>query len=126
MSTVASVTVDWNDQESMNEFSCLAYKSKTLERKIFKSKEKIQGLEDASDEIMMQMSNDGILVAVVAEVFIEMNEEGASDLLETRLVEERKDLELLVTQKDAIQDKVKILSTQLYKKFGTQINLDES
>lgn len=114
--------ITWEDQKKINNFSRINVRFNELEREITELKEELNKLNDASDEIFI---SDNISY-VVGELFVEVNADQAEKLLEERKEKVKKDLKDRQKEFKDIENKMKELKANLYARFGSHINLEES
>ncbi|EFC35408.1 predicted protein [Naegleria gruberi] len=114
--------ITWEDQKKINNFSRINVRFNELEREITDLKEELNKLNDASDEIFI---SDNISY-VVGELFVEVNADQAEKLLDERKEKVKKDLKDRQKEFKDIENKMKELKANLYARFGSHINLEES
>ena len=114
--------ITWEDQKKINNFSRINVRFNELEKEINDLKEELNKLNDASDEIFI---SDNISY-VVGELFVEVNTDQAEKLLESRKEQVKKDLKDKQKEFKDIENKMKELKANLYARFGSHINLEES
>ncbi|KAG2491836.1 hypothetical protein HYH03_009792 [Edaphochlamys debaryana] len=112
------------DQNRINMFSRLHFKSQELERMLKSYKNALEEHEDASNELML--SDDDNVRFVVGECLVHIDKDAAEARLEKVTQDVHKEVEEKTAELEKVKAQLKELKATLYAKFGTQINLEES
>ncbi|CCH41862.1 putative prefoldin subunit 4 [Wickerhamomyces ciferrii] len=117
------VEVTFEDQKKINEFSKLISKKDSLTLELNKQKQEKEYLADVSLEIEL-IDEDELINYKISNAFIKLKQSDAVEKLEKD--GELLDLEIgkLDEQMDEIDSKLSSLKTELYTKFGDNINLE--
>ncbi|XP_046842671.1 prefoldin subunit 4-like [Xenia sp. Carnegie-2017] len=116
------IEITLEDQKQINTFAKRNTTLDELKEEMRKTKESLQNMEDASDELLM--IDEPVVSYKVGEVFFQMNcNEVEEHLEETKsaLQEEIRSLEEQISDNQGL---VSSLKAKLYGKFGNNINLE--
>lgn len=123
---VKQVQVLWADQQRINKFGRLNTRFQDVADEIDASSQKVENLVDAQDAIESCMEDDeeDAFAIKLGEVFVRTDEDNATEFVESRLAEARKELETQKSERDQLQKEMSQLKAKLYAKFGKSINLE--
>ncbi|ODV72212.1 tubulin-binding prefolding complex subunit GIM3 [Cyberlindnera jadinii NRRL Y-1542] len=117
------VEVLFSDQQKINEFSKLIQRKDKLTSILEKQNQEKEYLDDVSMEIEL-LDEDELVNYKISSAFVKLRQEEVVERLE-------KDTQLVETEIEALQDKLSTiesrlseLKTDLYTKFGKNINLE--
>ncbi|OII74947.1 prefoldin subunit 4 [Cryptosporidium andersoni] len=118
------IEINYEDQKQINTFSSLLYYKTTLTTKYNNLKEKLQIYQDATEEVTLSMDSDKLLLKIGESFFLATEDEVM------KVIEECKDGTIskvmeLSDKLSNIETEMSRLKTDLYAKFGSNINLDE-
>ncbi|KAL7068556.1 putative prefoldin subunit 4 [Cryptosporidium serpentis] len=119
-----SIEINYEDQKQINKFSSLLYYKTTLTTEYNNLKEKLQIYQDATEEVTLSMDSDKLLLKIGESFFLTTEDETM------KVIEECKDGTIskvmeLSEKLSNIETEMSRLKTDLYAKFGSNINLDE-
>ena len=121
--TERDIDVKAEDQAKINRFSRLNEKYQELEEEISAIKEELTTYSNASEELMLCMGADGIRIKI-GESFFKVDEDYASEYLETLRGEAEGKLAANSDKCETIKTEMDELKAHLYGKFGSSINLE--
>ncbi|EEA07711.1 prefoldin subunit 4, putative [Cryptosporidium muris RN66] len=118
------IEINYEDQKQINKFSSLLYYKTALTTKYNNLKEKLQTYQDATEEVTLSMDSDKLLLKIGESFFLATEDEVM------KVIEEYKDETIskvmeLSDKLSNIETEMSRLKTDLYAKFGSNINLDE-
>ncbi|GFO38631.1 prefoldin subunit 4 [Plakobranchus ocellatus] len=122
--------VTFEDQQKINRFARTNAKLMDLKEELTSKEKELENLTDAEDELMMAEGEDEhvpyplIYIAKIGEVLVEMTSEEAQAALEAAKEVCQGEITALKSRADGFKQTLSELKTQLYAKFGTNINLD--
>lgn len=123
MAAPDSVSVSREDQERINTFSCLNQKHQVLQAEINELTEELKRINDATEEVLITMHADDILLQF-GECFIPSTDEEVSESLEKDRAAKEKKLEDRKKRADELSEEMSALKHKLYATFGNTINLE--
>jgi prefoldin subunit 4 len=84
----------------------------------------MEGLDDASTELMMTAGGDKVLL-MTGEAFFETNEEKATEFCEAQVEKVQQKMDALAAEETTLRGEQEKLKVILYGRFGKSINLEE-
>ncbi|CEM12125.1 unnamed protein product [Vitrella brassicaformis CCMP3155] len=121
--TMSEEAVSAEDQDRINTFNKANIHNNELLAKIEAKKKSLQDLEDASEEAMITMEADALMLRV-GECFIRLPEDAISEHIECEKGRLSAELEHLRAESDRLREQMDQLKATLYARFGQQINLE--
>ncbi|CCH58941.1 hypothetical protein TBLA_0B00980 [Henningerozyma blattae CBS 6284] len=118
-----TVTVTYEDQQKINEFSKLIMRKDNLEKKLSKERQEKEYLDDVSLEIEL-VDEEELINYKIGELFIMLKQEKVVSLLEKDMAQVEESIDSLENNLSDLDTKIKGLKTDLYVKFGDNINLE--
>lgn len=112
------------DQEKINSFGTLNNRLLEIRADVKQIKLDAEKLEDANTELMMNSSEDGKVMLLVGEAFIEVTEDYATEHCEANNEKLAKKIEDYMKEEGEILVKQEALKKDLYARFGGSINLE--
>jgi prefoldin subunit 4 len=125
----AEIQVRREDQDKINRFARLNARHEDLKVERRELKRALEGLDDASTELMMGTGGDDNTTPVMiltGEAFLETTEDDAVQYCEQQVAELQADDDLLQAEEAAIGAEKDALKKVLYGRFGKSINLETS
>jgi prefoldin subunit 4 len=125
----AEIQVRREDQDKINRFARLNARHEDLKVERRELKRALEGLDDASTELMMGTGDDNDTTPVMiltGEAFLETTEDDAVQYCEQQVTELQADDDLLQAEEAAIGAEKDALKKVLYGRFGKSINLETS
>lgn len=118
-----NVQVTLEDQKKINEFSKLILRKDSLELELSKEKQEKEYLDDVSMELEL-IDEDEKVQYKFGEVFVYLKQSKVLEQIEkdTEIIDDK--INLLEDTLSTIDSRLKDLKTQLYAKFGDNINLE--
>lgn len=116
--------VTFEDQQKINRFARTNARLMDLKEELSSKEKHLENLTDAEEELMMVEGDDEYVPYQIGEVLVEMTGEEAQAALETAKETCQTEIDALKAQADGYKQTLSDLKTQLYAKFGTNINLD--
>ncbi|KAK5780665.1 tubulin-binding prefolding complex subunit GIM3 PWA37_003312 [Arxiozyma heterogenica] len=118
-----NVQVTLEDQKKINEFSKLILRKDSLELELSKEKQEKEYLDDVSMELEL-IAEDEKVQYKFGEVFVYLKQSKVLEQIEkdTEVIDDK--INLLENTLSTIDSRLKDLKTQLYAKFGDNINLE--
>lgn len=118
-----NVQVTLEDQRKINEFSKLILRKDSLELELSKEKQEKEYLDDVSMELEL-IDEDEKVQYKFGEVFVYLKQSKVLEQIEkdTEIIDDK--INLLEDTLSTIDSRLKDLKTQLYAKFGDNINLE--
>ncbi|KNC80539.1 hypothetical protein SARC_07111 [Sphaeroforma arctica JP610] len=120
----AEVEVTWEDQRMINTFSRLTSNMSDLEKDLEVKTRQKKNLEDAESDLMMIMDDEELVPFRIGDVYIEVSQSDATERLEYIQMQLNEDTEAVEEKMTSIRKELTKLKTQLYGKFGNNINLE--
>jgi len=115
------------DQDNINQFARLNARLHALREERENIKKELEGLDDASTELMMMSGGgDQKVMLMAGEAFLEVNEEEATEVCEKQVETMQEKVNALTDEEEGILGEQAKLKTILYSRFGKSINLEES
>jgi len=111
------------DQENINQFSCLNQRLQELKADCDSSAEEIQRLKDAEEEVLICVDSDSVMLAF-GDCFIPSTDNAAMEYIAVRRAAEDEKTRNYAEEISSIQTQMNVLKSKLYGKFGKVINLD--
>ncbi|GME69980.1 unnamed protein product [[Candida] boidinii] len=115
--------VTFNDQQNINKFSTLFAKKELLTAELNDFKKEKDYLDDLSLELEL-IDEDELINYKIGETFVKLKQTEVLKRLEKDNSEIDNNVETLESEITSIDNKLSLLKTQLYAKFGTAINLE--
>uniref|UniRef100_A0A7N0UJA4 Prefoldin subunit 4 n=1 Tax=Kalanchoe fedtschenkoi TaxID=63787 RepID=A0A7N0UJA4_KALFE len=115
--------VTWEDQQNINKFGRLNNRFHDLEDEIKLTKEMIESLEDAGNELIL--ADEEVIRFQIGEVFVHLSNDEVEARIEKMKEETSKNLEKLEEEKESVVSQMAELKKILYGKFKDSINLEE-
>jgi len=112
------------DQDKINEFASLNARLHEIRDEAESLKKKLQGIDDASTELMMG-NGDKVLI-MLGEAFFESSEQDATELCEEQVENFQATIEVLNDEETTIVERQSQLKKDLYGRFGKSIQLEDS
>jgi prefoldin subunit 4 len=127
----AEIQVRREDQDKINRFARLNARHEDLKVERRELKRALEGLDDASTELMMGTGDDDDdnttpVMILTGEAFLETTEDDAVQYCEQQVAELQADDDLLQAEEAAIGAEKDALKKVLYGRFGKSINLETS
>ena len=118
-----NVQVTLEDQKKINEFSKLILRKDSLELELSKERQEKEYLDDASMELEL-IDEDEKVQYKIGEIFVYLKQNKVLEQIEkdTDVIDEK--IISLEDTLNTIDSRLKELKTQLYAKFGDNINLE--
>jgi len=113
------------DQRAINTFGRLNNRMHEVEEEIKEKKAQYDQLDDAANEIILAEEDEPIRYAF-GECYFEVTKDQADELLESQKEAIEKEANVLEEELSSIQNTLGDLKKQLYGRFGSNINLEES
>lgn len=118
-----NVQVTLEDQKKINEFSKLILRKDSLEAELSKERQEKEYLDDVSMELEL-FDEDEKVQYKIGEVFVFLKQGKVLEQIEKDTEEIDGKIESLEEKQNEIDSRLKELKTQLYAKFGDNINLE--
>lgn len=115
--------VTWDDQQKINKFSTLIGKKDEATEELAKLNTEKEYLDDLLLELELLDEDDKVQYKI-GEVFVALKQEAAISRLEKSNTDLEGKVEAIETSISEIDDKLDSLKSQLYEKFGSNINLE--
>lgn len=116
--------VVFEDQQRINMFAKKNTTMNDIKEQIADKEKQLRNIEDASDELML-IDDDQRIPYEVGEIFVLVTVEEAQKKLDEQKTEIESELLYLRTQASEIEDILMKVKSQLYAKFGDNINLEQ-
>ncbi|XP_067002776.1 prefoldin subunit 4 isoform X2 [Anabrus simplex] len=120
----SDVHITYEDQQKINKFARHNAKLEDLKEELKQKQNEMKNLEEACEELELMDEDSEKIPYFMGEVFVYQNVDCTQKTLEeakTKVSEEIKKLEVKCTE---IRNVMSDLKTQLYAKFGNNINLE--
>mmetsp|Transcript_28037 Transcript_28037/g.39409 ORF Transcript_28037/g.39409 Transcript_28037/m.39409 type:complete len:135 (-) Transcript_28037:35-439(-) len=111
------------DQDNINKFGRLNARLHEIRDTRQILKKKLEGIDDASTELMMG-SGDKVMI-MLGEAFIEVEEDEATEYCEEQVEKLQATIDELEEEESSIVNEQAGLKKILYSRFGKSINLEE-
>mmetsp|Transcript_11898 Transcript_11898/g.14393 ORF Transcript_11898/g.14393 Transcript_11898/m.14393 type:complete len:135 (+) Transcript_11898:88-492(+) len=111
------------DQDNINKFGRLNARLHEIRDTRQKLKKQLEGIEDASTELMM--GNGDKVMMMLGEAFIEIDEDEATEHCEEQVEKLQETMDELGEEETGIVNEQAGLKKILYSRFGKSINLEE-
>lgn len=118
-----SVTVAYEDQQRINEFSMLIMKKDVLEQDLTKQQTEKEYLDDISLEIEL-IDEDEKVQYKIGDVFVFLKQKEVVERLESDVEKIDHTIEQLENDQADLDSRISELKSILYAKFGDNINLE--
>ncbi|CDO93765.1 unnamed protein product [Kluyveromyces dobzhanskii CBS 2104] len=118
-----SVTVNYEDQQRINEFSKLIMRKDAIEQDLTHQRTEKEYLDDVSLEIEL-IDEDEKVQYKIGDVFVFLKQSEVVEKLESDAEKIDKTIEKLENDEAELDSRVKELKSILYAKFGDNINLE--
>ncbi len=112
------------DQEMINTFGRLNNRLLEIRADVKQLKLDAEKLEDANTELMMNSSEDGKVMLLIGEAFVEVDEDYATEYCEGKNEKLSKKIEDAMKEEADILVEQEALKKDLYARFGGSINLE--
>merc|ERR1712166_1384031 len=119
------VEVRPEDQKAINSFGRLNNRKHDIEDEIKEKQSLHDLLDDASNEMILADEDEPVRYGF-GECYFECNKDQAEELLDKQKEDTVKDIAVLNGELNGIHDTLSGLMTQLYGRFGSNINLEET
>merc|ERR1711865_794810 len=119
------VEVRPEDQKAINSFGRLNNRKHDIEDEIKEKQSFHDLLDDASNEMILADEDEPVRHGF-GECYFECNKDQAEELLDKQKEDTVKDIAVLNGELNGIHDTLSGLKTQLYGRFGSNINLEET
>eukprot|EP00386_Alphamonas_edax_P008104 GDKI01026701.1.p1 GENE.GDKI01026701.1~~GDKI01026701.1.p1 ORF type:complete len:136 (-),score=45.36 GDKI01026701.1:337-711(-) len=123
MASNADFEVTHEDQKLINRFSTVNMKHRDLEEQIGALKTELQHLRDASEEVMVCMEADGIMVKS-GDTFWPCSDDSANDFISECQANTEKEIADKEAESEKLKEEIDGLKKKLYGRFGDKINLE--
>merc|ERR1712112_299729 len=123
MKKESDVQVTYEDQKKINEFARTNSRLMDAKEELVAKEKQLQNLTDAEDELLMAEGDD-LVPYMIGEVLVDMTPDDAQSQLNKAKDLVNEEIGSLKKKADGFKDTLSDLKTQLYAKFGTNINLD--
>uniref|UniRef100_G3MMY5 Prefoldin subunit 4 n=1 Tax=Amblyomma maculatum TaxID=34609 RepID=G3MMY5_AMBMU len=117
------VQVTAKDQEMINNFARQNARLEDATEEMKQLEKELRNLEDAADEILM-IEDDVPIPYQLGEVFVNLDSEEAQQMLEREKAQNKERTAVLEEETRTIKGIMAELKSQLYNKFGNNINLE--
>mmetsp|Transcript_16902 Transcript_16902/g.20854 ORF Transcript_16902/g.20854 Transcript_16902/m.20854 type:complete len:129 (+) Transcript_16902:136-522(+) len=117
------VEVRWEDQQRINEFGKNTNHLLELKTERNETQKQLDYLEDAEQEVLLSDDSDEHKVRM-GETFIVVNEDDFNEFIESRREKLNSIFEKQSEEINALEGKQQLLKSDLYARFGKNINLD--
>ena len=124
MGEEGDVEVRLVDQEKINTFGKLNNRLLEIRADVKQLKLDAEKLEDANTELMMNSSEDGKVMLLIGEAFVEVDEDYATEYCEIKNEKLSKAIEGAMKEEADILVQQEALKKDLYGRFGDSINLE--
>uniref|UniRef100_A0A1E1X0Z5 Prefoldin subunit 4 n=1 Tax=Amblyomma aureolatum TaxID=187763 RepID=A0A1E1X0Z5_9ACAR len=121
MATSVDYEIAEEDQQKIVEFSLLFNQKNQAESQLKSLKEQLQNLNDAQEELMINMDTPYLQIG---DCFIRVDEAELDEHLEGKKKETAEEISQLEDAVETHAEKAKTLKALLYAKFGNRINLE--
>lgn len=118
-----NVSVSYDDQQCINEFSKLIMRKDVLDQELSREKTEKEYLDDISMEIEL-IDEDEKVQYKIGDVFVFLKQSEVVTKLEADMERIDARIEKLETDEDELNARIKELKSTLYAKFGDNINLE--
>ena len=115
--------VTFKDQQKINEFSKLIMRKDTIVAELSKQRQEKEYLDDVSLEIEL-MDEDEKIQYKIGELFLLLKQSEVVEQIEKDVENIDMKIENLESQENNIDERISKLKTELYAKFGNNINLE--
>ncbi|CCF56168.1 hypothetical protein KAFR_0A07340 [Kazachstania africana CBS 2517] len=115
--------VTYEDQQKINEFSKLIMRKDSIEQELSKEMQEKEYLDDVSLEIEL-IDEDEKVQYKIGDIFLFFKQSEAVEQLEKDVESIDAKIEELQNKQSDIDSRVSALKTELYAKFGDNINLE--
>lgn len=118
-----SVQVTLGDQKKINEFSKLIMRKDTIVQELSNGRQEKEYLDDVSLEIEL-IDEDEKVQYRIGDIFVFLKQSEVIEQLEkdTEIMDVK--IEKLESKESEINDRLNVLKSELYAKFGDNINLE--
>ncbi|XP_052815562.1 prefoldin subunit 4-like [Mya arenaria] len=120
----ADAQVTFEDQQKINKFARTNVKLGDIKDELKNKKKDLENLEIAEEELLMLDGDDTLIPYQVGEVFISINSEETTTMLEKAKEATQAEMAELESRADGHKKTLQDLKIELYAKFGTNINLE--
>ncbi|XP_077502858.1 prefoldin subunit 4 isoform X1 [Amblyomma americanum] len=117
------VQVTSKDQEMINNFARQNARLEDATEEMKQLEKELRNLEDAADEILI-VEDDIPIPYQLGEVFVNLDSEEAQQMLEQAKAQNKERTAVLEEETRTIKGIMAELKSQLYNKFGNNINLE--
>ncbi|XP_003385722.1 PREDICTED: prefoldin subunit 4-like [Amphimedon queenslandica] len=117
------MVVLFEDQQKINLFAKKNSLLNDIKDQITEKERIFKNVEDAADELIL-FDDDQMVPYEIGEVFVLLSLEEAQQKLEDYKLELQKELDKLKEQASSIEELLSKVKSQLYAKFGDNINLE--
>jgi prefoldin subunit 4 len=125
MSTsVDDAEVRKEDQENINEFGMMNNRLLEIRADVKQLKLDAEKMDDANTELMMNNTDDGKVMVMIGEAFVEVSESYATEYCENKNEKLASTIEGLMEEEKKILEQQEVLKKDLYARFGGSINLE--
>ncbi len=118
------VEVRLEDQQKINTFGRLTARMHDLEDEVKAKQLQHELLDDAANEIILADDDEAIRYSF-GECYYEVTKDQADELLESQKDKITEEIQALETELSNARSTLSGLKTQLYTRFGSNINLEE-
>mmetsp|Transcript_21756 Transcript_21756/g.52959 ORF Transcript_21756/g.52959 Transcript_21756/m.52959 type:complete len:153 (-) Transcript_21756:90-548(-) len=115
----------WGLQKDINTFSRLNNQYHELKDELNTQKEDLVNLQDAQNEVMMQMDDTEPVKMAIGEVYCDQTQDDAMDILNAKVEEAEGDVSKKEAKMAEVKAEMAVLKGRLTAKFGKNINLEE-
>lgn len=115
--------VSYEDQQKINEFSKLVLRKDTLVQDLEKERQEKEHLDDVTLELEL-VDEDELVKYKIGDVFMLLKQSEVMEQLEEDSMAVQSRIDTLEEQETEINSRLSTLKTELYAKFGDNINLE--
>eukprot|EP01086_Lenisia_limosa_P002852 TRINITY_DN16921_c0_g1_i1.p1 TRINITY_DN16921_c0_g1~~TRINITY_DN16921_c0_g1_i1.p1 ORF type:complete len:149 (+),score=40.27 TRINITY_DN16921_c0_g1_i1:58-447(+) len=118
------VDVTYEDQVKINRFSILNLQRRETSSSLSAVKARVENLDDAEAELMLQDEVE-VIKYRIGNSYFNLSPEDAEEMLTKEIEEAAEEKSTLTETYEKIMSEMGQLKTELYAKFGKQINLED-
>lgn len=124
LSSDSDVHITYDDQQKINKFARCNIRLEDLKEELKTKETDLNNLGDAEDEMMIALDPEENVPFLLGEVFILKSQESATETLTRDKEAVRDEIVLLKSKAADLEASMSVLKSDLYAKFGNNINLE--
>jgi len=124
--SAAVITVTRQDQDKINAFARKHQSNMEIKSELVKLKIELEKLQDAQDEIdLHDDETDGKIPFMMGDLYVFLSSEETEEYISSKKASTTEIQQKLKAEQGENTEVLKVLKSELYSKFGKEINLDD-